>query len=48
MEFAPLRTIRKIDGQINQMRFSKDGNYLATASDKNYVNVYDTSDGELI
>ena len=47
-ELAPLRTIRKVESQVNQMRFSKCGNYLATASDQKNVSIYDTNDGELI
>lgn len=47
-EFAPLRTIKRIDGQINQMKFNRDGNYLAAALDKNYVNIYETTSGKLL
>jgi len=30
------------------MRFNKDGAYLATASDKPWISIYDVNDGKLV
>ena len=45
LEYAPVQTIKRIDGQINQIRFSRDGNYIASASEKNHISIYETSSG---
>jgi len=39
-EFAPIMTLTGGKGQIHQMNFSHDGNYLATVSEQPIIHIY--------
>lgn len=47
-EFVPLKYITQVQNNINQMKFSHDGAFLATAAEQNSLSIYDTKSAELV
>lgn len=47
-EYAPFKTLTGIKGQIHQMNFSHDGNYLACVSEQPVIHIYNIEQGRIV
>ena len=47
-EFIPVKYITQVQNNLNQMKFSHDGAFLATASEQNSICIYETKNADLV